>query len=138
MRFICLLEKMTLKKNFWDCCKDKLIADMSIENFRIKYFHKSVKQEEKSNIISKIMKKKWKWLNTGLWQGKTNEFKEIVPIYVHSLNTDRILKMRTNCTDPVQKLNHIIKTNTCWILVHLIVCMINIHHNSLFQSMQEI
>lgn len=33
---------------------------MSIENFRIKYFNKSVKQDEKSNIISKIMKKKMK------------------------------------------------------------------------------
>lgn len=44
---------------------------MSIENFRIKYLHKSVKQEEKSTI----MKKNLKWLHTDLWQEKNNEFK---------------------------------------------------------------
>lgn len=50
--------------------------------------------------------------------------------------------MKTNCTDSVQKLNQIIhvKTNTCLILVFIIVCMINIiiHQNSIFQRLHEI
>lgn len=47
---------------------------MSIENFIIKYLHKSVKQDEKSNIISKIMKKNENGY-IQVSQGKNNEFK---------------------------------------------------------------
>lgn len=105
---------------------------MSIENFRIKYLHKSVKQDEKSTIMKKI--------KNGYIQvyGKRKIMNLNRSFRYTFINTDGILKMKTNCTDPVQKLNQIIKTNACLILVHLIVCMINIHHNSLFQSMQEI